>query len=296
MPWRRCGSCRRSRLAPATPLDTAAAAAPLVHFRNSPDSTYVSDSAASHLVDLRDLRLDTAHALVAQAVGSETALRRELPSRYLQGLIDGLCELSLKDPLTGLANRRHFRAVLEREIDRVTRSGEAALLLMIDIDHFKKVNDAHGHLAGDIVLQSVARTLGACVRPMDTLARYGGEEFAVVLPTCQAGFGSVVAERIRRAVANTPIKVSGSVELNVTVSIGGAYAMQWIRSTTLLWTDRADQMLYQAKATGRNRICIEEQPDSTVSAEEKSLLFGPLYTPSGWGDLPPLDPPTGSAY
>ena len=296
MPWRRCGSCRRSRLAPATPLDTAAAAAPLVHFRNSPNSTYVSDSAASHLVDLRDLRLDTAHALVAQAVGSETALRRELPSRYLQGLIDGLCELSLKDPLTGLANRRHFRAVLEREIDRVTRSGEAALLLMIDIDHFKKVNDAHGHLAGDIVLQSVARTLGACVRPMDTLARYGGEEFAVVLPTCQAGFGSVVAERIRRAVANTPIKVSGSVELNVTVSIGGAYAMQWIRSTTLLWTDRADQMLYQAKAAGRNRICIEEQPDSTVSAEEKSLLFGPLYTPSGWGDLPPLDPPTGSAY
>ena len=296
MPWRRCGSCRRSRLAPATPLDTAAAAAPLVHFRNSPDSTYVSDSAASHLVDLRDLRLDTAHALVVQAVGSEAALRRELPSRYLQGLIDGLCELSLKDPLTGLANRRHFRAVLEREIDRVTRSGEAALLLMIDIDHFKKVNDAHGHLAGDIVLQSVARTLGACVRPMDTLARYGGEEFAVVLPTCQAGFGSVVAERIRRAVANTPIKVSGSVELNVTVSIGGAYAMQWIRSTTLLWTDRADQMLYQAKATGRNRICIEEQPDSTVSAEEKSLLFGPLYTPSGWGDLPPLDPPTGSAY
>ena len=297
MPWRRCGSCRRSRLAPATPLDTAAAAAPLVHFRNSPDSTYVSDSAASHLVDLRDLRLDTAHALVAQAVGSETALRRELPSRYLQGLIDGLCELSLKDPLTGLANRRHFRAVLEREIDRVTRSGEAALLLMIDIDHFKKVNDAHGHLAGDIVLQSVARTLGACVRPMDTLARYGGEEFAVVLPTCQAGFGSVVAERIRRAVANTPIKVSGSVELNVTVSIGGAYAMQWIRSTTLLWTDRADQMLYQAKAAGRNRICIEEQPDSTVSAEEKSLLFGPLYTPSGWGDLPPLDPnPAGSGY
>ena len=294
MPWRRCGSCRRSRLAPATPLDTAAAAAPLVHFRNSPDSTYVSDSAASHLVDLRDLRLDTAHALVAQAVGSETALRRELPSRYLQGLIDGLCELSLKDPLTGLANRRHFRAVLEREIDRVTRSGEAALLLMIDIDHFKKVNDAHGHLAGDIVLQSVARTLGACVRPMDTLARYGGEEFAVVLPTCQAGFGSVVAERIRRAVANTPIKVSGSVELNVTVSIGGAYAMQWIRSTTLLWTDRADQMLYQAKAAGRNRICIEEQPDSTVSAEEKSLLFGPLYTPSGWGELPPLDPPAGS--
>ena len=234
---------------------------------------------------------------MAQAGGSEAALHREAPSRYLQGLIDGLCELSLKDPLTGLANRRHFRAVLEREIDRVTRSGEAALLLMLDIDHFKKVNDTHGHLAGDVVLQSVARTLSACVRPMDTLARYGGEEFAVVLPACQAAFGRVVAERIRRAVANNSIRISPGVELNVTVSVGGAFAMQWIRSTTLLWTDRADHQLYQAKSAGRNRVSIEEQPDSTVSAEEKSLLFGPLYTPSGWGDLPPLDPnPTGSAY
>lgn len=257
----------------------------------------MSDSAASQLVDLRDLQLDIAHALVAQTGVSVTELHRETPVRYLQGLIDGLCELSLKDPLTGLANRRHFRAVLEREIDRVTRSGEAALLLMLDIDHFKKVNDTHGHLAGDVVLQSVARTLAACVRPMDTLARYGGEEFAVVLPACQAAFGRVVAERIRRAVAHTPIRISPSVELNVTVSIGGAFALQWIRSTTLLWTDRADHQLYQAKAAGRNRVSIEEQPDSTVSAEEKSLLFGPLYTPSGWGDLPPLDPnPTGSAY
>ena len=234
---------------------------------------------------------------MAQAGGSEAALHREVPSRYLQGLIDGLCELSLKAPLTGLANRRHFRAVLEREIDRVTRSGEAALLLMLDIDHFKKVNDTHGHLAGDVVLQSVARTLSACVRPMDTLARYGGEEFAVVLPACQAAFGRVVAERIRRAVANNPIRISPGVELNVTVSVGGALAMQWIRSTTPLWIDGADHQLYQAKSAGRNRVSIEEQPDSTVSAEEKSLLFGPLYTPSGWGDLPPLDPnPTGSAY
>jgi len=256
----------------------------------------VSDSAASHLVDLRDLRLDTAQALITQSgAGLVPSLEGEEPVRYLQGLIDGLCELSLKDPLTGLANRRHFRAVLEREIDRVTRSGEAALLLMLDIDHFKKVNDTYGHLAGDVVLQSVARTLSACVRPMDTLARYGGEEFAVVLPACQAGFGRMVAERIRRAVANTPVQVSPSIELNVTVSIGGAFAMQWIRSTTLLWTDRADQQLYEAKAAGRNRVSIEEQPDSTVTAEEKSLLFGPLYNPSGWGDLPPVDP-AGSAY
>ncbi|GAA4420929.1 hypothetical protein GCM10023090_09230 [Acidovorax lacteus] len=209
------------------------------------------------------------------------------PTGYVQGLIDGLCELSLRDPLTGLANRRHFRTVLERELDRVTRSGEAALLLMLDIDHFKSVNDVYGHSAGDRVLQAVARTLASCVRPMDTLARYGGEEFAVVLPACQAAFGRVVAERIRRAVASTSIEVAPQTQIQVTVSVGGAFALQWIRSTTMLWIDRADQQLYLAKSSGRNCVQIEEQPDSTVSAEEKSLLFGPMYSPSGWGELPP---------
>ena len=257
----------------------------------------VTNTASPASVSLRDLRLATAHALVTQSLGSEVSLQGQTPLLYLQNLIDGLCELSLKDPLTGLANRRHVRAVLEREIDRVARSGEAALLLMLDIDHFKQVNDRHGHLAGDIVLQSVARTLESCVRPMDTVARYGGEEFAIVLPACQFGFGRVIAERVRRAVEATPVRISPSLTLNVTVSIGGAFALQWIRSTTALWADRADAELYKAKLGGRNCISIEEQPDSTVTAEEKSLLFGPLYTPSGWGELPPpLDPSTGSAY
>ena len=257
----------------------------------------MTDTALSASIRLRDLRLTTAHALVAQSLGSEQALRGQLPLHYLQNLIDGLCELSLKDPLTGLPNRRHIGAVLEREIDRVARSGEAALLLILDIDHFKRVNDSHGHLAGDIVLQSVARTLESCVRPMDTVARYGGEEFAIVLPACQFGFGRVVAERVRRAIESTPIRISPSLTLDITASIGGAFALQWIRSTTTLWIDRADAELYKAKLAGRNHVSIEEQPDSSVSAEEKSLLFGPLYTPSGWGDLPsPLDSSPGSAY
>ena len=239
----------------------------------------------SSLVDLRDLRLETALSLVGHGEDVPLVETATSPAHFLQRLIDGLCDLSLKDPLTGLANRRQFQAVLEREIDRVTRSGEAALLLMLDIDRFKQVNDTYGHLVGDRVLQAVAQTLNHCVRPMDTLARYGGEEFAVVLPACQAAFGKAVAERIRRTVASTPIRIDSSTELSVTISIGGAFALQWIRSTTLLWTDRADLQLYRAKAEGRNRVCIEEQPDSTVTAEEKGMLFGPLYTPSGWGDL-----------
>lgn len=267
--WERCSSWRRRA------RNECPDSARLIHSHNT-NLHFVTGSAAHQSVFLRDLRLSTAHSLVTQAGAPGLVLPNETPTRYLQAVIDGLCELSLRDPLTGLANRRHFRTVLEREIDRMARSGEAALLLMLDIDHFKKINDTHGHIAGDIVLQSVARTLLSCVRPMDTLARYGGEEFAIVLPSCQAAFGRSIAERIREAVESTLIRVSPALDLNVSVSIGGAYALQWIRSTSQLWIERADNQLYQAKSAGRNRICIEEQPDSTVSAEEKSMLFGPL--------------------
>lgn len=225
------------------------------------------------------MRLATAHALVTRTSAASAQLQTDSPTEYLQALIDGLCALSLRDPLTGLANRRHFRSVVESEMDRVARSGESALLLMLDIDHFKQINDEHGHLVGDRVLQSIGQLLANGIRPMDTLARYGGEEFAIVLPACPAHFGRGLAERLRLTVAQTPVHVSPVLSLNVTVSIGGAYALQWIRSTASLWTERADRQLYLAKSSGRNRVHIEEPPDSTVSAEEKSLLFGPLNDP-----------------
>ena len=198
------------------------------------------------------------------------------PLDFLQGVINGLCELSLKDPLTGLGNRRHFRAVQERTIDGVARSGDPALLLMVDIDHFKKVNDTNGHQAGDQVLQAVARCVSSCVRPMDTVARYGGEEFSVVLPNCHASFGAIVAERIRATIEALVITTSPILSLKVTISIGGAYAPEWVRSTAELWTDRADVQLYRAKKEGRNRVCLEHQQEIYVSAEEKNLLFGHL--------------------
>jgi len=236
----------------------------------------VASSTSSSVIDLRDLRLDDARALLEHDPSSHLPAPDESPTAYVQGVIDNLCELSLKDPLTGLANRRQFRNVLSREIDVVARSGEHALLLMLDIDHFKKVNDSYGHPAGDQVLQAIAKCLVACVRPMDTVARYGGEEFAVILPSCQVSFGQTVAQRIRETVASLSITVAPLVHIEVTVSIGGAYAPEWVRSTTALWTDRADVQLYRAKSGGRNRVCIDEQREIAVSAEEKSALFGHL--------------------
>ena len=232
--------------------------------------------APNTIIELRSLQLDDARALLDHDMVQALPSAEESGSDYLQGIINGLCELSLKDPLTGLGNRRHFRAVQERTIDGVARSGDPALLLMLDIDHFKKVNDTYGHQAGDQVLRTVAKCLASCVRPMDTLARYGGEEFAVVLPNCHTSFGITVAERIRQTVESLAIQISPGVTIHVTVSVGGAYAPEWVRSTAALWTERADVQLYKAKTEGRNRVFLDQQQEIFVSAEEKNLLFGHL--------------------
>jgi len=220
------------------------------------------------------LRLDAALQLLEQSGHVLPELAEVGKQAWLQAVVDGLCEISSRDALTGLANRRQFELALAREIDRVARAGEPALVLMIDIDHFKKVNDTHGHPAGDLVLKAVARALHDCIRPMDTVARFGGEEFAMILPNCPPSFGQQVAERVRAKVQGRSATIAPGQEVSVTVSIGGAFAPQWVRSSAPLWIERADQQLYRAKSEGRNRACLEQPTVSLVSAEEKSLLFG----------------------
>lgn len=211
----------------------------------------------AHSVDLQALSLDAALRLIRHS-GHPVNAEGTAPQLYVQAVIDALCSLSSHDALTGLANRHIFTQAIDRELDRVSRLGSVALLLMVDMDHFKRVNDTHGHVVGDEVLKQLAQRLQECVRPMDTVARFGGEEFALVLPNCSYAYGELVAERIRQAIKGRPFTVAPGLELHLTVSIGGAYAPQWIRSEAAIWIERADRQLYRAKREGRNRVCLEE--------------------------------------
>lgn len=250
-------------------------------------------TATNTSVDLSELRLGDALALLGHGNNGHRTHADANALAYVQSIIDGLCEISLHDPLTGLFNRRHFNTVLNQEIEHVARSGDSALLLMLDIDHFKKINDQHGHLVGDQVLQAVTHCITTCVRPRDTVARYGGEEFAIILPDCKVDYGHVVAERICKTLANLSISISPVLQLQVTLSIGGAFAPAWVRSTPELWIESADTQLYHAKATGRNRVCILRPQALSVSAEEKTMLFQPLKRPRpAWIDHPIGEPIT----
>ncbi len=163
-------------------------------------------------------------------------------------------ELSLTDPLTGVPNRRHLMSRLEMEIARANRFGTQLSLLMIDIDHFKKLNDSAGHRAGDSVLRAVCELMRQMVRRVDTLARYGGEEFVVALPQVTKNEAVEVAEKLRRAVEEAPIEHREVQPTGrVTISVGVAnLPVDAIDLERLV--DCADSALYASKRGGRNRV------------------------------------------
>jgi len=213
----------------------------LVFFSTEP-RRFTSDLASDFL----------AHLGVVSAICIENAVNRAR-----------LVRSGLTDFLTGFHNRRYLHARLREELARAQRAKEPVACLMIDVDHFKRINDQYGHLAGDAVLREVAQRIDAEMRVSDTGARFGGDEFAIVLPQGNVGDGERVAARVLEAVRSQPVSISGHATETVTLSIGVASAApdQGTRDYKVV-ADRliaeADAALYRAKSAGRNRIAASK--------------------------------------
>ncbi|MBK8537793.1 MAG: diguanylate cyclase [Candidatus Competibacteraceae bacterium] len=166
-----------------------------------------------------------------------------------------LRRLATTDPLTDLANRRHFLAQVELELELLQRYAKPAALLMIDLDHFKQVNDSYGHAAGDAVLRHFATVARHVLRKVDLLGRLGGEEFAALLPGTDPEGARQLAERLRQIIASSPVHTASGI-ITITVSIGVTlFALSDSAADTVL--ARADRALYRAKDEGRNRVEVD---------------------------------------
>lgn len=175
-----------------------------------------------------------------------------------------LDELAHKDSLTGLSNRRAFDEAFPEVQARVRRHRTPAALLALDIDYFKRINDAFGHAAGDRVLRAVAKVMTRNVRPFDKVFRIGGEEFLVLLPDADAAKAQEIAERIREKVASTPTKFNDET-IDATVSVGVVEILESSERMSLI--EAADSALYRAKEAGRNRVVVSDSRGGTGSEE-----------------------------
>jgi diguanylate cyclase (GGDEF)-like protein len=172
---------------------------------------------------------------------------------------EALRELAMHDVLTHLLNRRAIMDSLAADLARAEREQKPLTLMMVDIDHFKSVNDKFGHPAGDGVLCEVSRRLRASIRTYDNVGRFGGEEFLVVAPGCDAASGLAQAERLREVVSSQPIAVN-DISINVTVSVGVATSHQLQPPPMEALLSAADKALYRAKERGRNLVEGESSP------------------------------------
>jgi diguanylate cyclase (GGDEF)-like protein len=175
--------------------------------------------------------------------------------------------------LTGLVNATFFHAVLAREIDRSLRTGRTCGLMVIDIDHFKKINDTYGHNMGDKALQSVASQMKRNLRGMDTAARIGGEEFAVILPECEPEDAIQAATRIHSGLNPLNLAIEDAT-LQLTTSVGLVWTYPNTPMSSLALLAEADQEMYRAKWSGRSRLCYKPIDDAAqISSQERSALM-----------------------
>ncbi|WP_428609421.1 GGDEF domain-containing protein [Sedimenticola sp.] len=197
------------------------------------------------------------------------ALREE--AVVLKGLV-------LTDPMTRLFNYRHFTHSLEQELERTHRSGQPTALIMLDLDHFKQVNDEWGHEVGNLVLRHTAELMVTLLRKIDIPCRYGGEEFALILPGTPLPRAVNAAKRLRAAIEETPVMV-GDQPLSVTASMGVSVYQRDSHLSAEVFVKQVDGLLYEAKNRGRNQVVHPDldslKPKGQVGIEEKAALYGP---------------------
>jgi two-component system cell cycle response regulator len=185
-----------------------------------------------------------------------TQIRRKRYIDQLRSTFEASLEMAVTDQLTGLYNRRYLASHLSGMFDRAFWNGRPLSVMILDIDHFKSINDTHGHDAGDKVIQEVAQRIRNSVRAIDLACRYGGEEFLVAMPDTDKHFAGVVAERLRQEIADFRVTLnSGRDQIKITVSIGIASTEDGPKDDTgQKLIKRADEALYSAKSGGRNRV------------------------------------------
>ncbi len=181
-----------------------------------------------------------------------TQIRRRRYHDRLRAMLDRSVSLAFTDSLTGIYNRRYMNAHLDRNLMEIAQTGKPVSVMLFDIDHFKQVNDNHGHGAGDEVLKAIAGAVADCVRETDLLARYGGEEFVLVMAATEAEIALKVADRLRAQIAETEVR-DGDLVLRVTISAGVASTLDPAETPDRL-IERADAALYRAKQNGRNQV------------------------------------------
>ena len=189
------------------------------------------------------------------SIGASTILKFTYQDQVDERYQKRLFESSLRDGLTATFNRRYFVDRLNTEMRFAARHDKALALLFVDIDHFKKINDGHGHQAGDFVLAAVAREMIATIRAEDVLARYGGEEFAIICRETEKEGVLALGERLREAVVRARFEFEGKV-IPVTISVGAAVARKPQQAQPLIAA--ADAAMYEAKRAGRNRVSFHE--------------------------------------
>jgi diguanylate cyclase (GGDEF)-like protein len=208
----------------------------------------------ANMLDIEALRIDPQEVLDrAREALLQLTLESERENAQLQAERERLATEAATDPLTGLSNRRHLQEFLGEQYRISSRYGTPLSVLLIDIDHFKLVNDEHGHPAGDQVLREVALALRETCRQADLCARYGGEEFVVVLPATALEGALELAERLRRAIEGRAL-LAGNTTLSVTVSVGVTAYRSGGQANAGWLIKEADLAMYEAKAAGRNTV------------------------------------------